>query len=155
MTWGNLTFTPVSYAWVWVAAALLAGGFAIYKEWRRPLRFRAARVVAATVCMAAVALLVVRPSVSTETDTGFVILLTKGYGKNQVDSLKKIYRHAVVKQAPDAAPYPGSDVIRSFNELGKFGDAVRMVVGRGLPEYALQQVSGVKYMEGRPEHGRR
>lgn len=153
MTWGNLTFMPVSYAWILVSLTMLAGVYTIYREWIRPLRFRGARLAAAALCVAAVLLLILRPAVLVKVDTGFVILLTRGYEKNQVDSLRKIYRHAVIKQSPDAARYPGGDTMRSFNELEKFGDAVRIIVGQGIPEYALQYVHEATYLQGQQEQG--
>lgn len=123
-------------------------------EWNRNHRFRVLRIGAVAVLMAALALLLLRPSTTEEKDAS-VLLLTPGYTSKQVDSLLLKQPNVQVWHTPDAIPYKNSIALSSTHALALRGDNIRYVAGNGLADYDLDLMNAkhFSYLPGQPVEG--
>jgi hypothetical protein len=120
-----------------VSPALLAALLApltllfVWLEWKRKHRFLILRLAAVLIMMAMAASVFLRPVVTSEKNSS-VLLLTRGYEKEKVDSLIQQYSDLQVWHLTGATPYKNSSPLAD-PELTIKGDQIRFVTGDGLP----------------------
>lgn len=119
-----------------IGVVLLALFFA-WKESRMPYRFKALRVIAQIVAMAALLGLVLRPSYMTTEPIPSLVLLTPNYSVKTYDSLMSANRSLRTVLTPGVAARDGVVSIRSFRELSAIGE-VAFVLGDGIPAASLE-----------------
>lgn len=130
--------------------------WSIILEWRRPLRFKALRLLACAVAVLALGAIFIRPAFPGE-DAHQTLLLTASYSQTVADSLRRALPQAVFYSL-DAEKYRSAEVLSSYRQLfpgaastygfpadnGKTGMTGRLtgIVGEGLPSYALDSLQG-------------
>jgi hypothetical protein len=131
----QLIFDPVVPMTVLIVVALVASTFFMWLEWARSTRYFTVRITAALVTIIGLFGIFARPSLSSKTN-GEVILVTKNYDTKKLDSLKQTNSYASLI----AIDSTGKDIqeLSSINELEKYADAVRCVLGDGLSPAALE-----------------
>lgn len=115
-------------------------------ELKRNARFLVWRLIAVFVSVISVCAMVLRPSFLSQGTSDNIIVLTPHYIKSQVDSLHRLYpQHRMVTTA-GAEEYPGAERLTDNHAILEFANAIRYVVGDGLPEYYLPM--GARYIKG-------
>lgn len=128
----NAFFSP------WLIVGLLGpiSVFLIWQEWKREFRFRFLRMIAVFIMMLSLAAILLRPSLAIEKSRS-ILLLTRGFEKNKVDSLLKQYPDLITKRTSDAEFYRESSPIQSSHDLSVIGADIRFIAGHGLKDYEL------------------
>jgi hypothetical protein len=134
MDLASIVFTPIALISVLLLAFVALGGYFTWLEIRRKSSTVAIRIVAVWIALLALLGLVTRPSWQSEVAAQPVAVLTKGYDKSAVDSLKKLHNNFVLLQTEESVPYPDATRI-SISDLQKYASHVKAVFGEGLPPY--------------------
>ncbi|HLZ16236.1 MAG TPA: hypothetical protein VKQ08_04325, partial [Cyclobacteriaceae bacterium] len=147
-----LRFDPIFPPAIAVAALALFTFF-IYQEFRRNQKFLALRTCA--LCVMGVALLgvLLKPIYEVARNSDAILLLTRNYARNTVDSILKQNPAVKIMRIEDAEPYPNSTVLTSWNEL--FGENIFCIVGEGIPHHAfdLQRKQSFRFIPAALPHG--
>ncbi|MFD0998810.1 hypothetical protein ACFQ21_05805 [Ohtaekwangia kribbensis] len=147
MTDQALTVHPLLDGWWFIAILILFGIYILWQEYKREIRFRTLRLIAAFFVMTSIAALFLRPSFKTEKELS-AVLLTDGYRKEQADSLYRTNQDLQFYHLPDAAPYNRSIKLASINDITSLAKEIRLVLGNGLPAYAWNQLDNTNYISG-------
>ncbi len=122
-----------------IGAALLLALF-IWKEWSFPLRPKFyLHVLIALVSLISLAMLALKPMISTSVKTNPGVLLTENYAKDRLDSLKKEYRNLKVITYDVNKPMAGA--LDSISRV--------FILGKGLPSFDFWQLKNIpsRYVE--------
>lgn len=133
-----LHFSPVFPAPTAVVIAILLFAFLTYSEFKRRQKFLFARIVASGLVVVSLLALVLHPGYREEKKTDSILLLTRGYRPDKVDSVIQKHPELDLVRAQDAAPYPNSQVLKSWYALADRG--IFGVVGEGMPSYVLDML---------------
>lgn len=169
----------------WLLTVLLTGILilSVGIEWRRPVRFKALRMVTSVAIVASIGFILLRPLTAIPSDDQ-IVLLTEGYDAGVADSLGRVlrrpkfyqlegntYRHAVPLRSyrnllPGSGTRDGKVLrdaghgIEAFLEgqdalsSGKFIGMPTVILGDGLPAYALDSIStGFTYYPSKTREG--
>jgi hypothetical protein len=147
MTDQALTVHPLLDGWWFIAILALMGIYILWKEYKREIRFRILRIMAAFLVLASVAALFLRPALKTEKQLS-IALLTRGYTKTQADSLYSTNNDLKFYSMPDAAPYSRATKLASANEITSLAKEIKVVVGNGLPAFSWKQLKSSAYISG-------
>ena len=149
-----ITFDPAVPLWLVVSSFVAITLLLLWKEWGRKLRFRTLRLLAVFVMMLTLAAILLRPLTNISKSTA-ILLLTRGYKVNQIDSLISSRGNLRIIHTPDAEPYKDSKPLRSYHELHDLDGNIGFVVGEGLPAHALDLVVNktFTYLPGNPPEG--
>lgn len=131
-----------------IAFTLLFG----WLEWKRNTKFLWIRLAAVVIMMLSVLLYLLQPALQRERTTSGVVVLTKNYRAAQADSVRAKnpdFRFIVM---PDAAPYLNTQPLTSDNEVLDYKDQIKIIVGDGLPIWALPD-SGFSFLKGTKPDG--
>ena len=121
-----------------IGAALLFALF-IWKEWSFPLKAKFyLHVLIALVSLISLAMLALKPMLSTSVKTNPGVLLTKNYAKESLDSLKKEYRN--LKVIPYKVNKPIGEGLDAISPL--------FILGKGLQSFDFWQLKNIpsKYL---------
>lgn len=126
-----------------LVALILFPAFAYFisREIKSTQKYFFLRVVALTFILFSFLGLFLRPSFL-KTENGSIVL-TAGYEKSKVDSLINRYPKLKIIRAKEAAFYFDADPLSSWNALDL--NAIKFVVGEGLPMYVLELIRDQKF----------
>jgi hypothetical protein len=135
-------------SWLW---PILIGGIILLviffvKDWMQAGKRRfLLKVILAILSVVSLALIALKPAVSSGESAGKMLLLTPGYLEEQLDSLRKEHRKIKVLNYTPGQPIPGN--VRTAEKV--------FIAGHGLREYDLWQVEGVpaEYLGGSVPEG--
>ena len=131
-----LSFHPVFSITIIIGIALPLLLYFAYKEFQRRQRFLALRIVALSLMMISLLGLLLRPTYREEKKSEAIMVITKGYLSNKVDSIVQKNAELKIIRTKDAAQYSNSAILKSWYDLSK--ENIAFVVGQGLPSYALE-----------------
>jgi hypothetical protein len=131
-----LSFHPIFSITVVLIIALPLFLLFVYKEFQRRQKFLAFRIVALSMMMISLFGLLLHPTYEKEEKSKTIILLTKGYQRNKVDSIVQKNLELKIISTADAAPYSNSSILKSWYDL--YEENIAFVVGQGLPSYSLE-----------------
>lgn len=147
MTDQALTVHPFLDGWWFIVILVTLGIYILWQEYKREIRFRFLRMIAALLVLASIAALFLRPALKTEKELS-IVLLTDGYKKEQADSLYHTNADLQFYTLPDAAPYSRSAKLASVNDITSLAKEIRLVLGNGLPAFAWKQLTHANYIRG-------
>lgn len=147
MTDQALTVHPLLDGWWFIAILVIPGIYILWQEYKREIRFRFLRLIAAFLVLASIAALFFRPAIKTEKELS-IVLLTDGYKKEHADSLYSSNKDLQFYHLPDAIPYSRSIKLASVNDITPIAKEIRLVLGNGLPAFAWKQLPNTKYIPG-------
>lgn len=147
-----LQVEPLLPLWIIVSvgAALLL--LVSWLEWKRNTKYVAARLVAVVLMMLSIVLYLLQPGFQDERNSQGVIVLTQNYLSTKADSVRTMNPNLRLFVMPDAAPYAGAHRLGTRNEILDFQQEVRIVLGDGLPGWALPE-SGFQFIPGVKQKG--
>lgn len=131
---------PVFPAWAFASGIIPLFTFFIWQEFHRKQKFLLFRIIANVLILISILGLLLQPSYTTEKMGYPILLLTKGYDKLKADSILKTNQKLKIITTKDAEPYLTSEQLTSYNDLTDIGDRIRIVMGEGLPAYALDLI---------------
>lgn len=133
-----MTFQPIFPLWIVIPVfiAVLAG--LAWLEMHRSAPWRTARLTALTLGLAAMLGLTLQPLRESTQIASPLLLLTKGFERETVDSLLQAHPDWKIIRTLDAADYPKSSVLEDLVELSGLGRRVAAIAGEGLPTYAFE-----------------
>lgn len=139
------SFAYVDFLWPVGIGALLLFALFLWKEWSLPRRKYYLHVFIALVTIIALVLLILRPMILDVQSGGRGILLTEGYHKEQLDSLRNIYKG--IKQIPYVENAPMADILDSISSV--------FIVGNGVRTFDFWQLNGIPttYLETEEPEG--
>jgi hypothetical protein len=129
--------SPVAPLWFILILTSILSVFFVWGELRCKSRLLSWRIGAQGVVLMALLGLVLQPSFNFEKSEGPVLLLTKGYSKKTADSLLMAYPYLHVLRTSTAEDFRSSEVLPSYTDLSAAGNAIRFIIGEGLPGHAL------------------
>ena len=131
-----ITFDPSVPTWLLVLLFVPAMILLLWIEWRRKLRFRALRLVAAFLMMLMLAAIFLRPY-NNLSKSDRILLLTPGYNSGVIDSLVTAHPDLRIMHTRETTPHKGSRPLNSYFEISDFQGSITFVAGEGLPPHAL------------------
>lgn len=147
-----LQVEPLLPLWIIVSVGttllLLVG----WLEWKRNAKYVAARLVAVILMMLSIVLYLLQPGFQNERNSQGVIVLTQNYLSTKADSVRTMNPNLRLLVMPDAAPYAGAHRLSTRNEILDFQQEIRIVLGDGLPGWALPE-SGFQFIPGVKQKG--
>jgi len=136
----SLNIQPLFPLWMIILGAIVLLGFLVWKEIGRKIRFLPARITAVVFMICSIVAWFIQPTHTVERKTTGVIMLTKNYDLDKVDSLVKKYPELGVLRLNDANDFKNSRLIQSY-ELSDYKSEIAFVVGDGLPAYGEEIIS--------------
>jgi len=140
MNSASLNIQPLFPLWMIILGAIVLLGFLVWNEIGRKIRFLPARITAVVFMICSIVAWLLQPTRAVEKETTGVILLTKNYDLDKVDSLVKKYPELGVLRLNDANDFKNSRLIQSY-ELSDYKSEIAFVVGDGLPAYGEEIIS--------------
>lgn len=130
----NLTFLNIQWVRPVTIAAIFLLAVFLWKEWAQARKQRFfLKSLLAFLAIAALAFIALKPALPTEETTGKLVLLTKGYESQMLDSLKKEHRR--LKEVEYTPGEPLSKRLVSAETV--------FILGHGIKEYDLWQLDNV------------
>jgi hypothetical protein len=108
-------------------------------EWRRKQRFKWIRIACQAIAVFSVVGILLRPAIGSSVADRPVLILTSGFARQQVDSLRRNHPNLVVYRAPGAEELAGAVNVEDFRALRSIRGNPVWVAGWGIPEYALSE----------------
>lgn len=142
----KITFLNDHLFWSIVAGAIILLGFFIWKELATPGRRRLIlKILLSILAVVALALIALKPALHSPGTAGKIILLTPGYEKQHLDSLRKDQPRIKVLDYSSQQP--------EFNELQEA--EVVYILGHGFKEYDLGKLENINtiYLPGKSPPG--
>ncbi|MBX2899041.1 MAG: hypothetical protein KF775_05310 [Cyclobacteriaceae bacterium] len=121
-------------------------------EIKRKAKLLAARLVAVVLLVLSVLFYLLQPAVRSNAVVNGVLLLTQNYLAVQVDSVLAQRPDLQILLVPEAAPYKSAARLNSVNELPAYASRIRIVMGDGLPKWALPN-SDFEFVKGKKPEG--
>lgn len=130
----HINFLNQDYFWPFVLGGFLLWVLFIWKEWSpiRNLRFYINAFVG-LLAIVSIVMIALRPIVQENSSSNLGVLLTRGFGQNQLDSLKKA--HKSIKIIPYKINQPIGNAIDSVGAL--------YILGNGLQSFDFWQLDKV------------
>lgn len=150
----QIVLNPVFHSWICAAIIIIVAILFLWKEY--PFRKRTLLMMPAIILViGAMTGLLLRPSRVVDATAPPTIVLTKNYDRAKADSLLDRYRNASVVLSRGAEVYSGSTKTNSYQELILNAPSADFILGDGLPEHVLQQLSktSLHYIPGRRSPG--
>ena len=89
--------------------------------------------------------LLFRPGYTREINSSGYVLLTPGYEKNKVDSLRSVNPGIGTLALPGLDPLDNTRVLTSYQDLADLDYEILFIVGEGLPSFALDLMDTKKF----------
>lgn len=119
--------------WFWpliVCAAILLAVF-LWKDFSRPITRRLPlKIILSVLAVASLVFIALKPALPVSGSGGKTVILTPGFQKDQVDSLKKEYQGSKIYDY-NGKGYISKDILDS---------EMLFILGNGLPDYDLEQI---------------
>jgi hypothetical protein len=142
----KITYLNEHWFWPVLAVAIILSVIFIWKELaQRGRRRLTLKIIFSFFAIAALALIALKPALQTSDTFGKIALITPGYEKSQLDSLKKIYRNLRVLD------YSMQNLINQDIQDAK----VVYILGQGIKDYDLENMEKIPavYLQGPSPEG--
>jgi hypothetical protein len=138
---------------VWIIGTIAIALMVVFGwlEWKRNTKLLGLRLSAVVAMMLSVMLYLLQPGIPRTRITNGVVVLTPNYLAAQVDSVRAQHPDFRFLVLPEAASYPNAEKLNSINEVLTYQDQIRVVMGDGLPEWALPKA--IKFIMGTKPNG--
>lgn len=142
---------PLVSIWIIFASGIVLILLFSWLEWQRKTKFLWLRLSAVVLMVLSVVLYLLQPGLQREQNGSGVVVLTKNYRSVQADSLRAANPELLLVVMPDAAPYASAQEISSTNDILNYKNQIGIVMGDGLPEWALPK--SYKFLKGVDQNG--